>query len=207
MSRWIKALAIGLLLTLMVELCVFSQDCSSIRSSVVRVHILANSDSEEDQALKLLVRDAVVEAGAGLLDGVSDPQTARQRLQKALPTLCEVAQQCVYEQGYAYTVNGEVTNMYFTTRTYENGTFPAGLYDAVRFTIGEGQGKNWWCVMYPPLCVSAACDSDTLDELLTDSQTDMVQHGSRYRVRFKVVEWIEGIAAKIRIKTKKDGKI
>ena len=188
MSRWIKVLTGGLVLSLAVSFFGFAGTCDTIRDSVLRVHILANSDSDEDQQLKLQVRDAVVRAGADLFDGGEDKTAARARIREALPMLCEVAQACVREHGYDYPVRAELTDMYFTTRTYDSGTFPAGVYEAVRFTIGEGKGKNWWCVMYPPLCVSAATD---LDGAFTDSQSDVLQNGNRYRVRFKVVEWVE----------------
>lgn len=195
MTRWIKALSGGLVLTLLLQFCGFSSDCAAIRDTVLRVHILANSDSDSDQQLKLKVRDAVVEAGAGLLDGVTDAETARGVLESALPTLRQAAQRCVYDNGYTYPVKAEVVNMYFTTRTYDSGTFPAGYYDAVRFTIGEGAGKNWWCVMYPPLCVSAATDKSTLSDVLDPDETAIVQNGGQYQVRFKVVEWVEAVLA------------
>lgn len=191
MSRWIKALAGGLLLTVLFHFYGFAADCAAIREDVVRVHILANSDSEADQALKLKVRDAVVAVGAGLLDGVADTAGARAAIGAALPQLQAVAQQCVYDEGYSYPVTAHLTTMYFTTRVYEAGTFPAGYYDAVRFTIGEGNGQNWWCVMFPPLCVAAATDKSTLSDVFTDSQTQAVQNGRQYQVRFKVVEWVE----------------
>lgn len=196
--KWMKALSGGLVLTMVFQFCGFAADCAVIRDQVLRVHILAHSDSEQDQQLKLLVRDAVVEAGVGLLDGVSDPETARQILEQALPSLKAVAQRCVYDNGYTYPVEGEVVNMYFTTRSYEEGTFPAGYYEAVRFTIGDGEGKNWWCVLYPPLCVSAATDKDTLSQVLDEDQTALVEQGQPYEIRFKVVEWVEGLLAWLR---------
>ncbi len=198
MSRWIKAIAGGLLLTMLFHMCGFAADCAAIRRDVVRVHILAHSDSEADQALKLKVRDAVVAAGAGMLDGVTDTTEAREAIEQVLPQLQAAAQQCVYDEGYPYPVTAELTTMYFTTRVYEAGTFPAGYYEAVRFTIGEGKGQNWWCVMYPPLCVAAATDKNTLSEVLTDSQTQAIQNGQRYQVRFKVVEWMEELLALFR---------
>ncbi len=187
MSRWCKALTGGLLLTLLVQFCSFVGVCEEIRADVLRVHILAHSDKEEDQQLKLLVRDAVLKAGEGLLDGVSSREEAKARLQTALPVLEQAARQCVSDNGFDYPVHAQTVNMYFTTRTYESGTYPAGYYDAVRFTIGDGAGKNWWCVLYPPLCLSAAVDKSTL----SDQQTAAIQNGERYQVRFKVVEWLE----------------
>ncbi|MBQ6830804.1 MAG: stage II sporulation protein R [Clostridia bacterium] len=187
MSRWCKALAGGLLLTMVVQFFAFSAVCEDIRGDVLRVHILANSDSEEDQTLKLKVRDAVLAVGEGVLDGVVSRDEAKARLQQALPTLQAAAQQCVYDNGFTDTVTAQTVNMYFTTRTYESGTYPAGYYDAVRFTIGEGKGKNWWCVLYPPMCLSAAMDTSSL----SPSENAVIQNGQRYLVRFKVVEWLQ----------------
>ncbi len=197
MSRWCKALAGGLLITVLVQFCSFAGVCEEIRGDVLRIHILAHSDSQEDQALKLKVRDAVLAAGEGLLDGAVSREDAKTRLQTALPALEEVARQCVADNGYAYPVRAETVNMYFTTRTYDSGTYPAGYYDAVRFTIGEGKGKNWWCVLYPPLCLSAAMDQHTL----SNAQNGVIQNGERYQVRFKVVEWVEKLRRILRGKT------
>lgn len=198
MYRWMRAIACGLLLAFLFQTVSFSKTCEGIERSVLRVHILANSDSEEDQALKLLVRDAVTTAGAGLLDGVTDTGTAKKRLREALPQLTQAAQDCVREQGYDYDVTAEVVNMYFTTRTYGDYTFPAGNYDAVRIVIGSGKGHNWWCVMYPPVCVSAATDKRSLEDALTDEQQQAVKGGKRFAVRFKIVEWIEQLRYLIR---------
>lgn len=187
MGRWCKALAGGLLVTVLIQFCSFAAVCEDIRSDVLRVHILANSDAEDDQTLKLKVRDAVLKAGEGVLDGVTSREEAQERLKTALPTLQAVAQQCVYDNGCTDIVTAQTVNMYFTTRTYASGTYPAGYYDAVRFTIGEGKGKNWWCVLYPPLCLSAATDTSSL----STAEDAVIQQGERYRVRFKVVEWVE----------------
>lgn len=198
MKRWGKALSGAVILCIVFSLCGFAGNCAKVRDSVVRLHILANSDSAEDQALKLKVRDAVTEAGAGILDGVTTREQAESRLQAELPQLIETAQQCVYDEGFLYPVTAELTTMYFTTRTYDSGTFPAGRYHAVRFSIGEAKGKNWWCVMYPPLCVSAATDKASLADVMDDDACEIVSDAPRYAVRFKVVEWFETILEWIR---------
>ena len=172
MSRLIKAVAMALVLALTFSLCGFAGECGRIRERVLRLHILANSDSEEDQQLKLQVRDAVVAASAGMFDGAEDESEALERAREQLPLLEKTARQIIADAGYDYDVEISLCNMYFTTRFYDgvNGgesvTLPAGMYDAVRIVIGEGAGRNWWCVVFPPLCVSAAQesgDSATLD--------------------------------------------
>ena len=197
MKRWMKALIGGVCLCLLLSLCGFTGECEKIRDRVVRLHILANSDSDEDQALKLKVRDAVTEAAAGWLDDAEGEGEALQKMERYLPELQEVAQQTVYDEGYSYPVTATLCRMHFDTREYDEVTMPAGIYDAVRFTIGEGQGKNWWCVMFPPLCVPVADgsvetdDGVVLEEYLNEDGKRIVTSGNRYKVKFKVVEWYE----------------
>lgn len=199
MTRWIKAISLGLVLTFLVSLCGFSADCEEIRGQVLRLHVLANSDSEEDQALKLQVRDAVIHKAAGIFDGVRQETDAKQVAQAHLEELTRAAQQAVYDAGYDYPVAACLTRMYFDTREYDAGTLPAGMYDALRITIGEGQGKNWWCVAFPPLCVASATEhAAELSDVLTDTQQDIVQQPKKYEVRLKVVEWMEDIGHTLR---------
>jgi len=193
MSKWIRAVALALGISLVASVCRFGEECADIRNEVLRLHVLANSDSEEDQALKLKVRDAVVEHAAGLFDGLSTRQQAETAVQSALGELEQVAQTCVEDAGYSYPVKVELTDMYFTTRTYDTVTLPAGEYDAVRVSIGEAKGQNWWCVVFPPLCVSAATDAAEVNDVLTKPQQDIVQNKHRYTVRFKLVEWWESL--------------
>ncbi len=192
-KRFLRAGVGGLVLCLLISLCGFYGRCTGVRESVVRLHILANSDSEEDQALKLKVRDAVVEAAAGWLDGAENADEALALAKERLPALRAVAQQTVIDAGYDYPVDATLCTMYFTTRQYDAATLPAGVYEAVRFTIGSGEGKNWWCVVYPPLCAGAAMERKKLDDVLDSEQVLMVTDTERFAVRFKVVEWWEGL--------------
>ena len=198
MSKWIKALALALVAALCISLCGFSGECSQIRERVLRLHVLANSDSEEDQQLKLKVRDTVVETAAGLFDTVTDKDGAIAQAEQMLPQIVAAAQQRVYDEGYDYVVEAELCHMYFTTREYETVTLPAGMYDALRITIGEGAGRNWWCVVFPPMCVSAATESAELADVLDEEQVEIVTEPQQYEVCFKVVEIFEGIAHQLR---------
>lgn len=198
MSKWIKALALALVAALCISLCGFSGECSQIRERVLRLHVMANSDSEEDQQLKLKVRDTVVETAAGLFDTVTDKDGAIAQVEQMLPEIVAAAQQRVYDEGYDYEVKAELCHMYFTTREYETVTLPAGMYDALRITIGEGAGRNWWCVVFPPMCVSAASESAELSDVLDEEQVEIVTEPQQYEVRFKVVEIFEEIAHQVR---------
>ena len=202
MKRSVKALAMGLVLTVILSMCGFTwgfaQDCGEIRDKVLRLHVLANSDSEEDQALKLLVRDAVTQAAAGLFDSADNVSDALEIARDRLPEIEAVAQQTVIDQGYDYEVDAYLTHMYFTTRVYDSGTLPAGMYDAVRITIGEGEGKNWWCVVFPPICVAAAGEHKGLEDVLDQEQVEIVTQPEKYEVRFKLVELWEGMTHQFR---------
>ena len=198
MKRFIKATVGGLVLCLLLSLCGFGGECREIRERVVRLHILANSDTNEDQALKLQVRDAVVEAADGLLDGSETMEIAREKIRAQLPRLEAVAQKTVYENGYTYPVTATLCEMYFETRVYDTVTMPAGVYDAVRFTIGAGAGKNWWCVISPPMCVKAAVKEQSLSEVLSDRQMHIVTGEDGFAVRLKLVEIFEWIVDKFR---------
>ncbi len=198
MKRWMKALAGGVVLCLVLTLCGFDGDCQQIRDSVVRLHILAHSDSREDQALKLQVRDAVTAAAAGWLDGANGEGEALEKIRQYLPKLQEIAQQTVYDHGYTYPVKATLCRMFFDTRQYDEVTMPAGVYDAVRIVIGEGEGKNWWCVIYPPMCINAAVKEQTLSDVLGRRQMSIVTGEKGYAVRFKLVEVFQWIADRFR---------
>lgn len=190
-KRWIRAVCGGLVLCLALSLCDLHGTCEGVRENVVRLHILAHSNSAEDQALKEKVRDAVLAASADWQESASTPREALALAQSRLPQLEAMARDTVVAEGYDYPVSVEVCRTYFPTRQYDAVTLPAGTYDAVRVILGEGQGDNWWCVMYPPMCVGAATDRRQATSLWSDPQRKLVEGGDRYVVKFKVVEWAQ----------------
>ena len=199
MRRWEKALLCGLAVTIMVSSVTgftsFARQCGDIRSSVLRLHILANSDSKQDQDLKIKVRDKILSESAQLFETASSKEQAEEQIRGKLGDIQAVAQKEVYQEGFQYPVKAELVNMYFTTRTYGNVTLPAGYYDAVRVTIGAANGHNWWCVLFPPLCIPAAEGSTKLNDVLNSNQLGIVNGYSQpdYKIKFKVVEWYEDI--------------
>lgn len=158
--KWEWALALASVL------CIFyaavsaeGESVEAIRENTVRLHIVANSDSPEDQALKLQVRDAVLARSDELFGDLEDKEDALDAIREKLPAIEEAAEAALRENGCQEPVRAGVTNLYFDIKRYgDRAILPAGEYDALQLVIGEGQGHNWWCVMFPPLCVPTASE-------------------------------------------------
>lgn len=174
---------------------VFSQQCDDIRGRVLRLHILANSDSAADQHLKLNVRDKILEQSDEIFGNAKSKEEAEANARERLPEIIKIAKDEVTREGYSYDVNAQLVNMYFTTRTYGDVTLPAGYYDAVRITIGKAQGHNWWCVLFPSLCLPAAQTNeiDELNSVLPPNEVGIVRapEGKEVVIKFKIVELCE----------------
>lgn len=148
----IAAVAAGIFIVLW-SVCVYSEMAfREISDNVLRLHVLANSDSQQDQALKLKVRDCVLEETNLILQDCANRTEAESRIASNMKRLSQVAVQCVAEEGYDYPVTVRMEDIYFPTRTYEGGSLPAGVYKALRVEIGKAEGQNWWCVLFPQLC-------------------------------------------------------
>ncbi len=171
-----------------------------IAEEVLRFHVLANSDSEEDQAVKLLVRDAVLEwiakSGEGQAeqkDTDSGKESELRFLFEHLSGIEEAANRVLEEQGVTYRAQASVENCYFPERSYGDCTFPAGWYDALRIRLGEAKGHNWWCVLYPGLCFSdclhAVVDGDELadlKEVLTvEEYESLLRQPKKWKIAFR----------------------
>ncbi len=170
----------------------FRQTVDSLREEVLRLHILAQSDSAEDQALKLMVRDELLSHAESLFSGCQTPEDFRSRALEQQETIRLLAQHVVEDQGSDAQVRVQLVQMAFDEKQYEEITMPAGVYDAVRILIGEAQGQNWWCVLYPPLCIPAGAgvkeNAQTVEAF--DSRTqEVLEESERFEVKFKIVEW------------------
>ena len=158
-----KALLIGFVIAILfsfTSFTAFAAQCEQIPNEVFRLHVLANSDSEEDQALKLKVRDRLLDETGTLFSECTTKEEAMSAAKANIAYLEQVAQDEIYKQGYTYGVTVEVENIFFNNRQYDDITMPAGNYDALRVLIGEGAGQNWWCVMFPSLCFVDESKSD-----------------------------------------------
>ena len=164
----------------------------NLRENVLRLHVIANSDLERDQTVKLLVRDALLEKGADLFDGSVTSLDAEARSLPQTHALEKEARRVLKEQGCDYGARVTVTTEFFDTRAYGDLTFPAGTYRAVKVVLGEGKGRNWWCVMFPPLCLPAAQKRDGAVPAFSGEDARFLQPQKGYRLRFKLAElWEE----------------
>ena len=171
-----------------------------IYDTVVRLHVLANSDSEDDQALKLEVRDSILDTVGEATRECRTQDEAAEAIRALMPELEERAERTVRERGFDYDVSLELSEEYYQTREYESCAFPAGEYLSLRVRIGKAEGQNWWCCLFPPLCLSAASSEAresnedafisvgfTPDQykIITDSDE------GKYKIRFKVLEAVQ----------------
>ncbi|MGN1127991.1 MAG: stage II sporulation protein R [Candidatus Flemingiibacterium sp.] len=184
-----------------------SEEEAAVYDSVIRLHVLANSDSDEDQALKLKVRDGILSTAAGLVEGCTDFESAREALAGALPELRDAALGVLRREGSDYDVRVTLTREEYPTREYRGVTLPAGEYTSLRVLIGEAAGHNWWCVLFPQLCVTTASeggevgdftildDTEPLVEAgLTPSQIELITGDSpRVTVKFRLLEWLKSL--------------
>lgn len=191
LRRWELALMLGVALALVLGAWLGGEQ-RALAGRVVRLHVIANSDSAEDQALKLAVRDGVLSQAEALYPPDATLDQARAALADHLDELAAAGQAVVDAHGGTDRVTAQLTRCWFPTKTYDGFALPAGEYEALRVVIGSGQGQNWWCVAYPPLCLGAA--SETVDDAaqagqFTSGQAKLVAGDSGpYVLKFKGME-------------------
>ena len=191
------ALVITIFLTNIADLCIVGHKLDNLRDRVLRIHILANSDSIEDQQLKLYVRDMLLEHSEEIFGRYDSLEEAVENAEKGLEKAELIAEKAVAEKGFDYDVSAEVDNIYFDERTYGDITMPEGIYKALRVKIGKAEGHNWWCVMYPPLCIPAAenvTDSKkTENEFFTEDEVVIMKKPEKFKVKFMIWDKLKGI--------------
>ena len=194
LSKKIKiSIAVGLTVAIIFSICSFAKTSEEIRSDVLRLHVIANSDSSVDQNLKLRLRDYILQEGKDVFDGSVNVNNAVAKLEPRIGELEDSANEFVKKSGFDYSVKITLSNEYFTTRTYETVTLPAGKYLALRVVIGSGEGHNWWCVMFPPMCVPTADKKDEIENVFSEKEIKLVESKPKYEPRFKVIEIYEEI--------------
>lgn len=164
----------------------------AVYEDTVRLHILANSDSEEDQNLKLRVRDAILNEYGERLSKIESTDEAKLALSALVPKIEEFAKEKISAEGYSYDVSVTLSEEWYETREYQDFTLPRGYYSSVRVIIGDGAGKNWWCVMFPPLCLDMATENAPSDDAVKkySSEEFVLISKNGYNAKFKVLEII-----------------
>ncbi len=183
LKKTLLCLTLSLALIVFCDLCL-PQGESEIYDSVIRLHVIASSDSEADQEIKLAVRDAVLDAA--VFGSSEDITAAKASIGDAISAAEAAANDCLAELGADYRASCVFGEESYPTRVYEGKRLPAGTYMSVRIVLGEGEGQNWWCVLFPPFCLGS-CDGP-----LTESGDGVFNIGSRYSFRFKLLEWLFG---------------
>ena len=190
------SLAVGLLITILTG-CAFAwNDAKDIKDSIVRMHIIANSDSKEDQALKLKVRDEILSLATQLTKDANNAEEILDILSNNTELLEKTAGKVVIDSGYDYTVAISTERNYFPTKNYGELTLPAGKYNALRVELGDASGENFWCVIFPPLCLNVAKETEIdinkeFDNIIDEQQAALILNNNddnRINIKFKVVE-------------------
>ena len=175
-----------------VELFPFKE--RKVYTDLIRLHILANSDSEEDIALKYEVRDAVLKESENVFSQCSTTDEAKASMMETGKKITEIANRVIRENGKTYTAVAVWGTETYPQREYDGFTLPAGEYYSLRILLGEGEGENWWCVLFPPLCLGASKAKSELENvgISGDSFKTFTDKSPKYKFKFKLLEWIFG---------------
>ncbi|MBR5441823.1 MAG: stage II sporulation protein R [Clostridia bacterium] len=173
----------------------FCASVNNVRSSVVRLHVIANSNSVRDQQVKLRVRDALLNKNNAMLSGTVNKDNAVEYFRSSRDDLLATANEALRLNGCDYTADITLGTEYYSTRQYGELTFPAGEYTSLRVVLGEGQGKNWWCVMFPPLCIPVAGDIEAEESKAADALSpggeEIISSNEKYVIKLRLLEIYE----------------
>ena len=184
-----QALALGLVITILLSLSSFEANCEELRQKVFRLHIIANSNSEFDQTLKLKIRDAVISKTGDIYDKCTSVDEAKQKAEENKKIIYDTVKEVLENANVNYDVEIKIGKSFFDTRHYETFSLPAGEYEALNIKIGEAKGKNWWCVMYPSLCIASS--GAEIGDVASEKSAEIAQNPHKFVMRFKVVEIYE----------------
>lgn len=181
------------------------RELSDVPDKIIRLHVVANSDSPEDQQLKLFVRDEVITGMSGKLEDLKDINEVRTAIEESIEEIEAIAREAIAKSGKNYGVEAALTKTDFPTKVYGNLTLPAGSYQALNIVIGSGRGKNWWCVMFPPLCFIDVAHGVTAEETMNELKKSLTEEEYKLllssrteqevpvKLRFKIVEIVKSV--------------
>ncbi len=180
----------GLICAIMLSFSRFEMRCDELRQGVFRLHIIANSDSEADQSLKLAVRDEILKSSTDIFKGCNSVGDAIITANNNIDEINNIANRVIAKNGFNYKARVSVGDKYFDTREYDDFTLPAGTYKSLVVDLGEAQGKNWWCVVFPCVCVPSSCDASLTDSVSIEA-ANTAENAPKYEIKFKTVELYE----------------
>lgn len=190
-----RGVLFGLICAVMMSFARFDAHCTQLREGVLRLHILANSDSEVDQRLKLKVRDEILSVTAASFDAAGDIDEAIKIANDDIDEIRAAASRVIKDGGFDYEVSAAIEKNFFENRVYDDFTLPAGVYNSLTVRIGKAEGHNWWCVVFPGVCIPAA-KKPGLEKSVSKGSASVAKNAQKYKVRFKTVEVYEKIRNK-----------
>ena len=182
----------GLICAIVLSFANFETRCDELRQGVLRLHIIANSDSEADQALKLAVRDEILKNSTDIFKDCNSVDDAIITASKKAEDINLIANNVIKQNGFDYLANVSVGDKYFDTREYDDFTLPAGTYKSLIIDLGAAEGKNWWCVVFPCVCVPSATEASLTDSVSSEA-ANTAQNAPKYEIKFKSMEIYEKI--------------
>ena len=191
----------GLIFAIALSFARFDAKCDGLRQNVLRLHIIANSDSVEDQNLKLAVRDEILRQTEDVFLGCSSLAEAEKNLGANISKFTDIALEVIRENGFTYGAEASIGDSFFETREYEDFTLPAGNYRSLIVNLGEGRGKNWWCVVFPCVCLPSSAAE--LQQSVPEQSVKVAENPQKYVMKFKTAEIYEEIKQYFKVKSKK----
>jgi len=185
-----KAVLFGLIFSVLISFAKFDTACEDLRKNILRLHIIADSDRKEDQEVKLKVRDAVLKAGEDIFKNCTTLKETENQAEKNKTLFKQTADRVLSENGFDYSSKTEINNTDFETRVYDDFTLPAGNYKSLTVTLGSGKGHNWWCVIYPSVCLGS---SSKKLKCVGKSGFEIATKPEKYTYKLKVIEVYEKI--------------
>ena len=190
-QKWFNcSLLCGMLCAIFLSLSSFNTACDDLRGNVLRLHIIANSNSESDQQLKLKIRDSILAESENLFSHSESVEDAVSVAENSLAEIEKIANRVIKENNFNYKATAAVKQSYFETREYDDFTLPAGDYESLVINLGKSEGKNWWCVIFPEICLPSASGAK-LSDTVNQNSADIAESKDRYIMKFKIVEIYE----------------
>lgn len=190
-----KGVLLGLICAVVLSFARFEARLDELRGGVLRLHILANSDSEADQRLKLKVRDRILEVTSSGLQNADDLDEAISIVDADMEMIVAAAKETVNSEGFDYDVTAGIEESFFENRVYGDFTLPAGVYNSLTVRIGDAAGHNWWCVVFPGICLPAA-EKGRLESAVSSGSARVAKEAPKYKIRFKAAEIYENLRHK-----------